>query len=332
MKKAILYAFIALAVVFAVMGASVAAGVLLRKTPATPGIVESTFGNASDEVGSTVYSGSITEPVTVSVESGESPATSERQTVNTYQPEEDSETTAGNVAVSSGDDIADTTETAPEITENDDPGTVLPDTDEPVSSVPAGEPLPETVERGFCAVGQVDEINSRVAVLLWNGKAAVFSYFGAAPETGTVAYCETAGEKISFDRADLDDFQLWRLYDDENGEYLYGNDGEQEFFIHFSDGCVCFLKFSDTSWNVYNEKGNLFDIPASGFQWPSTVWPCGLQALDYDGDGAFDVVFADATLTYDYSMYGGDNFVNITRLFNGNSGDISAGEFSLIID
>ena len=218
------------------------------------------------------------------------------------------------------------------------PGTEKPDTEAPIvvteEPVATYEPIPEVPESGFCAIGQVDEANTKVAVVLWSGKVKTFTYDGSVPTTGAIAYYEIAGDVIAFEEVVLEDYQYWRLQDQEV-EYFYGNDGTNDLYVYFADRCVCFLKFSDTNWNVYNERGNLFEVSLFDYAWPSTVWPCGLQALDYDGDGNMDVLLADATHTYDYSQYstsGGDNFVNITYLFNGQSEEITEGTLNAVIE
>ena len=218
------------------------------------------------------------------------------------------------------------------------PATQAPDTDAPIvvteEPTVSEEPIPEVPLSGFCTVGVVDEANKKVAVLLWSGKVKTFTYDGSAPAAGDFAYYETDGETIAFDVVTLEDYQYWRLYDAES-EFFYGNDGTQDYYVYFADTCAVFLKFSDTNYNVYNTKGNLFEVSLFDYAWPSTVWPCGLQALDYDGDGTIDVILADATHTYDYSEYPGngcDNFVNITYLFNGQSEEITQGDINIVLE
>lgn len=217
-----------------------------------------------------------------------------------------------------------------------EPAQSADDTDAPIivtEPIETERVIPDVPDSGFCVIGAVDEANSKVAVGLWSGKAKTFKYEGTAPAVGQFAYYETDGENIALDIVELEDYFGWRLYDDPtSGEFLYGNDGVSDYYVHFSDDCAAFLKFSDTNYSIYN-NGNMFDVSPFDYQWPNTVWPCGLKCLDYDGDETIDVVLADATHTYDdYAQYGGDQFINITTLFNGNTEIMEKGTVDIVIE
>ncbi len=193
--------------------------------------------------------------------------------------------------------------------------TEAPETEPPVLEVPAA---------GFCAVGEVDTANTRVAVLFANGLVKTMTYVGDAPVSGTVMYCETEGDNIAFAAFDYTGYSDWRIYDDAGGDFFYGNDGVTEFRHYFTDDCAGFIKFSDTSWCAFS--GKYFIQIADGVgDYAGTTWPANILAYDAEGAGAINVIYVDANAEF-------ASGVDPLRLFKADGTEIEAGDKNVVLD
>ena len=169
------------------------------------------------------------------------------------------------------------------------PATEPPETEPPVLEVPAG---------GYCAVGEVDAANSRAAILFANGLVKTMTYVGEAPKAGTVMYFETEDDKIALAAFEFEDYSSWRIYNDANGDFFYGNDGVNEYRLFFSDNCAGFVRFSETEWSAYQGKDFLY-VAASIGDYENTAWPCNLLACSEGDPSTIFAVYTDGHIYYD---------------------------------
>ena len=220
-------------------------------------------------------------------------------------------------AVSSNEpkDTDDKTEDTDEIVVSEDTTTETPETDPPVLEVPAS---------GYCAVGEVDTTNTRVAVLFANGLVKTMTYAGDAPTSGTVMYFETEGDNIAFAAFDYTGYSDWRIYDDAGGDFFYGSDGVNEFRHYFTEDCAGFVKFSDTSWCAFSGK-HFIQIANGVGDYPGTAWPSNVLAYDAEGAGAINVIYVDANAEV-------ASGVDPTRLFKADGTELEAGDKNVVLD
>ena len=198
------------------------------------------------------------------------------------------------------------------------------DTTEPEETEP---PVPEVPASGYCAVGEVDAEGKLVAVLFGNGLVKTMSFAGDAPASGTVMYFETEGDKIAFASVEMnEEYNMWRVYAEQTGDLMYNTDGTTEWRHYFDEAAVGFVKFSDTSWMAFSGK-KMINIGNGVFEWPNTAWPSNLWAYDADGNTTLDLIFADATMTYDNG-----EVTNVTLLFSGDAVGFETGDKTVTIE
>ncbi len=194
-------------------------------------------------------------------------------------------------------------------------------TEPPVTEPPV--PVPPT--SGYCAVGEVDAANNRVAVLYGNGIVSVLTLAGEAPKAGSICYFEREDDLIAFSSITLTDYTMWRVFSDNNGSLFYNTDGTTEWRIYLNTDAVTFLKFSNTGWSAFEGK-NPFNMPRGLFQYDNTAWPSNLWVLDGDGDGTIDLVVADATRTYDNG-----EVTDVTLLFDPTGEGLTEGDHNVVL-
>lgn len=155
-------------------------------------------------------------------------------------------------------------------------------------AIPAAAADPES---GFCAVGEVK--GSRAAILLADGSVRSADIAGTAPASGTVCAYTVSGGKYSFTAVTFGGYGGWALWNnmDGNGAFFFGTDGVNNYYAYFSESAVGFMKFSDTSWRVFNGKDMVGKSAGSG------IYPANIDGLWDSTAGKITVVYADATVS-----------------------------------
>lgn len=126
-----------------------------------------------------------------------------------------------------------------------------------ITVVETARPEPETLSDGlpsygYCAVGEVDTADKKVAVLGENGVVATREYDGAAPAPGYVCAYETEGDYIAFTSV-----SMFPGFGTEYKGWVFGSySSTQSIFYGSAYRCtgdsVFFVRYGDTQWRVFS--------------------------------------------------------------------------------